>query len=416
MYDPYALFEKIVLQNGLTVYYQHWERPWVKLEFMIHAGSREDPSDLPGIAHFVEHCASSNVDGMKNQDILDYFNDTGGGVYLGGTSYLTTHYGFNIPAQEEMLATGLSILGKMLLQGTFENRTEEERKIITREYSRAYPFNKFRKWDLEKFEELFQGHRIASPHEPLGTLASIEKISREDLRDYYGKYYVPANMSVLVLGGIPKDTLIEKLQASAFGAQKPGVRNLIPVPFVNLRNPKKPGLRISLSELTTLSTEQTTYTGYWAIPGDVSTEIIHLGCMMLNRHLHEELREKIQGTYSASSQYTDYQDVRMLSIQSAVSPEIDREMDERVMECVRLATEDESLFEKIKRRSLSAVLMSDLSGRKLMRNCMNDLKILQTIESMQTIVERREQTTFKEVQDFLRLVNPERRFSVSFAP
>ena len=66
MYDPFAKFTKHILSNGLEIHHQFWERPWIKVEIVVHSGGREDPVVMPGLAHFVEHVVSQNIDGYGN--------------------------------------------------------------------------------------------------------------------------------------------------------------------------------------------------------------------------------------------------------------------------------------------------------------------------------------------------------------
>lgn len=416
MYDPYALFEKIVLPNGLTVYHQYWDRPWQKIEVIVHSGSREDPTARPGTAHFVEHCVSNNVDERPMEMIRDFFRNTGGGVMLGSTSYLATLYGFNIPSERKLLQTSLEIFGKMLTQGTFQKRVEEERRIIVQEYNQIHPFKQAVNWDMEHWQELFRGHRLEITHEPLGTLASLNEIKQSDLIEYYNTHYVPANMSIIALGGVDVNTIIEELRASPFGNEKPGRRNPIPPPFKNLVKPTKPGFKISYADITNLAIDQAIYTAYWAIPGDVSLDALHLASEMISYHLRQEIREKLQGSYDCSCQYVSYQDVYSMSIQGRVAPNLTTEMDERVMECMRKAREDEALFQNLNDRSLKSIPMTDISGKRLLRNCAHDLRELHLIESMQTMVSRREALKFEQVQSLIDSFTPDWRFTTIMSP
>ena len=69
MWDPYSEFQKHVFDNGLTLYSAHWpDRAWEAVEFIVHAGAKEDPRDLPGTAHFVEHLDSDNIPGLTHEE------------------------------------------------------------------------------------------------------------------------------------------------------------------------------------------------------------------------------------------------------------------------------------------------------------------------------------------------------------
>lgn len=87
MYDPYADFKKTVLPNGLEVHSQFWERPWIGVEIVVHSGAREDPVEMPGLAHFVEHAVSKNIPNWEYDQSKEFFETCGGGAGFGSTNY-----------------------------------------------------------------------------------------------------------------------------------------------------------------------------------------------------------------------------------------------------------------------------------------------------------------------------------------
>ena len=141
MYDPYAEFTKSVLPNGLEVHTVSWNRPWVRVEIVVHSGAREDPIDKPGLAHFVEHVVSKCVLGLSNDQIREYFETCGGQASFGTTSYTSTGYSFCIPANPTIFCEALAIFGSMILNARInDSAVETERKVITREFNEKYPF------------------------------------------------------------------------------------------------------------------------------------------------------------------------------------------------------------------------------------------------------------------------------------
>ncbi len=105
-----------------------------------------------------------------------------------------------------------------------------------------------------------------------------------------------------------------------------------------------------------------------------------------------------------------------MSIQGRVAPNLTTEMDERVMECMRKAREDEALFQNLNDRSLKSIPMTDISGKRLLRKCAHDLRELHLIESMQTMVSRREALKFEQVQSLIDSFTPDWRFTTIMSP
>ena len=67
--DPMAV-EIYQLDNGLTVYLtENREEPRFYAEISVRAGSKHDPSDATGIAHYLEHMLFK---GTQNFGTLDY--------------------------------------------------------------------------------------------------------------------------------------------------------------------------------------------------------------------------------------------------------------------------------------------------------------------------------------------------------
>src|SRR4051812_30555915 len=115
MWDPYAEFETAVLPNGLTVYAAHWpNRPWQYVDFIIHAGAKDDPVGLEGLHHFMEHLVSLNMYRSRSK-FENFFLDAGGSVHLGSSRFLATQYGFSLPTDKRKLSKAFQLLGEMLL-------------------------------------------------------------------------------------------------------------------------------------------------------------------------------------------------------------------------------------------------------------------------------------------------------------
>jgi zinc protease len=56
----------------------------------------------------------------------------------------------------------------------------------------------------------FKGHVYG--RDPLGALATVPGITRDELRDFLTEYLVPSNMVVAVAGDIEKSVVLESLQ------------------------------------------------------------------------------------------------------------------------------------------------------------------------------------------------------------
>ncbi|MDP3954496.1 MAG: insulinase family protein [bacterium] len=112
MWDPYAEIKHAKLPNGLSVYLGTWDRPWVKMKMVVHAGAKDDPEGKDGVAHFVEHLVNNNIDGCTKEQVKGYLDEIGGSANFGSTSYEATSYKCSVPLEGNNLELALDILAR----------------------------------------------------------------------------------------------------------------------------------------------------------------------------------------------------------------------------------------------------------------------------------------------------------------
>ncbi|MFN3757032.1 MAG: M16 family metallopeptidase, partial [Flavobacterium sp.] len=80
-------FEEYKLANGLhVILHEDKSAPVVKVEVMYHVGSKDDPFERTGFAHFFEHLL---FEGTKHIERGEWFKlvSSNGGTNNAGTSY-----------------------------------------------------------------------------------------------------------------------------------------------------------------------------------------------------------------------------------------------------------------------------------------------------------------------------------------
>jgi predicted Zn-dependent peptidase len=416
MYDPYAGFSKYVLSNGLEVHFVYWDRPWIGAEIVVHSGGREDPVAIPGTAHFVEHMVTENIPNRKKEDVKEFFDLCGGRYNFGITSYLSTRYKFGVPANRGTFADALYIFGSMLLGARMRNGIERERKVILQEFNQKYvPLDRL-KWEMATRKSLFKGHRLETFNRPLGRPEGFLSLTEANLQGFYNTHYVPANMSLVVIGGLPTDQVLQALESSPFGMQKAGVRNLIPKPLVELPIPEERFNLVKLSDFSTFKVDQAEYVATWAFPAHTSSQARFILSQILNDILFVELREKRGLAYSMRSEYQRFQDVVEFTVRARINPEAVTYIDGLVQDCIRMVESRADLF---KRRITSATqecLMCDLSGADLAEKSADDLVLHHRIIHMQELWDELHSVTHKQVVEAVAFLNAERRYTFITAP
>jgi predicted Zn-dependent peptidase len=416
MYDPYAEFTKHVLANGLEVHSVYWDRPWIGMEVVVHVGGREDPVTMPGIAHFVEHVVSHNVPDRRLDHIKEFFETCGGKAGLGSTNYLSTRYKFSVPANEIIFREALDIFGSMLLGEKIERDVERERKVISHEFNGRYPFLEKLEWDMGIRKALFKGHRLETWNRPLGRPEGFLETKEADLQMFYDKYYVPANISLVIIGGIQTDQVIAELEKSPFRTEKRGTRNQIPKPFGPLPIPTEKSKIVKLSDYVDFKIDQTEYKATWAFPADFPLQALRVFDQMLEDLLFNEIREKLGLAYGVGTDYTNFHDVYEYVIGGRIDPVATSYIDEIFRKCIESISSRRDLFDRKLKSLKQKCLMIDLAGHQLANDSASDLVYDHRIISIQEVWDGLDKVTFEQMAEAAAFLSSERQYTLITCP
>lgn len=416
MYDPYAEFAKHVLSNGLEVHSVFWARPWIGVEVLVHSGGRDDPVAMPGLAHFVEHLVSQNIPNREFDPVKEFFEICGGRAEFGNTYYLSTRYQFFVPADLATFREALNIFGSMLLAARIEKEVERERKVIIREFNQRYPFLEKLGWDMGIRRELFRGHRLETYNRPLGRPEGFLATTEADLQAFYDQYYVPANMSLVVIGGLSANEIIAELERSAFGTKKLGVRTPIPRPLHHFPIPTERGQTVKLSNYVSFKVDQTEYKANWAFPAHFPNQARRVFNQILCKILFDEIREKRGLAYSIGTNYTGFQDVYEYEIAGRISPEATPYIDELVRKYIGMVPTRQDLFERILQSTKQRCLMIDLAGQGLAGHCAGDLASEHRIITMQEVWKDLHKVTHEQMAEAASYLSPDRQYTFITCP
>ena len=251
-HDVYDGFQQLTLPNGLSLYCK--EQPevnWFYCGAIIHAGAREDSPGREGLAHLVEHLVGENVHDLTFPKLKKRFQKLGGHGWFGTTDYLSTRYKFHLPNDIYKIQEAFHLFGQMLFMGSLKDKIEEEKVIILREYHRRYEHNEARAWSLQGRPFLFEGHpRLKTFDSAIGIADEFMATTPEEAQCFYNQYYVPQNMSLLCLGSISTQMLLDLLRKTPFSTLKQGQRTGISATFA----PQSPQIHEKIVYLSNFST------------------------------------------------------------------------------------------------------------------------------------------------------------------
>ena len=182
----------------------------------VRVGSRQDPRDRQGLAHFLEHMLFLGTDKYPDAGEYQAFISSRGGSHNAYTSFEHTNYFFDVGADH--LEAALDRFSRFFVAPLFnEEFVGREVNAVDSEYQ-ARIQNDYRR-ALDVFKEL------ANPEHPfskftVGNLSTLlggrgEDALRKDLLDFYEKYYSANRMALVVIGREDLDTLQDLVEERA---------------------------------------------------------------------------------------------------------------------------------------------------------------------------------------------------------
>src|ERR687893_1479981 len=125
-------FARTELDSGITVVTETMsEVRSVSVGFWFDVGSRDEPNELAGTSHFLEHLLFKGTPTRSAKDIADAFDAVGGDVNAFTGKEYTCYYSRVL---DEDLPMALDVLTDMITNSTIDaDELESERKVILEE-------------------------------------------------------------------------------------------------------------------------------------------------------------------------------------------------------------------------------------------------------------------------------------------
>ncbi len=195
----YAIdYSSYKLDNGQNVVIKEvHDNPIVIIDTWIKTGSINETDENNGVAHFLEHLFFKGTSKHPAKE-FDQILESKGAVTNAATSKDFTHYYILIPSENFELA--LDLHSDMLLNPLIPRKElEKERKVVIEEIAK----NNDRPTTI-LYKNLVSNFYKQHPYkrDVIGTKDVIEKISREQIFDFYNKWYVPENMTTVIVGDV----------------------------------------------------------------------------------------------------------------------------------------------------------------------------------------------------------------------
>lgn len=306
------MVHKTLLDNGIrvvseTIPYVHS----VSIGIWVTSGSRNEPPEMNGITHFIEHLMFKGTPRRTALDIAREIDAVGGVLNAFTGREYVCYYAKVLSSHLHM---AVDLLSDIFLNSTFDaDEIEKERKVILQE------INMLEDTPDDLIHELFcrnfwKEHPLGRPI--VGTEGSVESLNRDFLMSHKSGTYSAENIIIAAAGNIDHNLLVSLVSELFSSVPKGDTAAVIPRPV------HENGVFHSEKELEQLHI----CLGTRALPQNhalrYESYILNaiLGGSMSSR-LFQEVREKLGLAYSIYSYMASHSDSGSLVVYAGTSQE-----------------------------------------------------------------------------------------------
>ena len=194
-------YRDLILPNGLQVIIsENHTLPTAAVNLWYHVGSKNEQIGKTGFAHLFEHIM---FEGSKNHD-TGFFQaiEKLGASLNGSTNSDRTNYWENFPSNylEYILWLESDRMG-FLLEAFDQKKFDTEKDVVKNERRQSYENRPYGMSHLILQELIYPNpHPYHWP--TIGYHEDLDSANLNDVKDFFKKYYVPANASISIVGDI----------------------------------------------------------------------------------------------------------------------------------------------------------------------------------------------------------------------
>ncbi len=311
--DPLA-FRRHLLPSGVRLYYQHRPLAFSCCRVQVHAGSRRDPPGKLELMHLLEHLVGADMHGIPSRTLTQlerWLTEQRFDCMLGMTTLDATAY--DGKAANWRFTDMLRFLHQLTLRPTLDSQLDKERDIIRREREEAAT-PKDRKMNDARGLAVFGDDPLARSFS-WAEDPELDRLTIEDAREAHRRWYHPANMSLIVVGGIDEDAALRAAEALFV----PDPLSFLPPDPLPERTFAPPARR-RYRQRSDGEPELVEVTAWWHMPL-CNAQALNIVTDAFEERLTERIREKQRASYGATVSADGNADHRVCSVSVKVRPE-----------------------------------------------------------------------------------------------
>lgn len=195
----------IILDNGLTILTKEDNSSEViSIQVWVKTGSIHEGVFLgSGISHYLEHMLFKGTSKRNYKQVTEDLQKIGANINAYTTFDRTVYH---IDGPKESLETSLDVLSDILFNSAIDSEeVGKEQSVILREIDMGLD-DPDRQLSQSLFKTTFREHPYRHP--VIGERALFQKITAENIRQYYKERYVPNNMTLIIVGSCDQEKML----------------------------------------------------------------------------------------------------------------------------------------------------------------------------------------------------------------
>ena len=238
------------MENGMKVILkENHAAPLVSSVIIVNAGSKFENDHNNGFTHLLEHMLFNGTETKTREDINEGIKDFGGYINAFTRQEMT---GYLVVMPKEFIENGLDIQSDQLFNSILPAEMfPKERDIVVEEIKKDNDVDSYVANDYFNAMK-FAGTPYSRP--VIGFEEAIKAVTREEVMEYYKKYYVPNNMTAFISGDFEASEmkkLLEKYYGSVPAGEMPELAEFsIEPPYNEKVNIKKFPSRVTMVDIS----------------------------------------------------------------------------------------------------------------------------------------------------------------------
>ena len=203
-----------VLSNGLKLLVvENRKLPVFSYFTYFKVGSKYEHPGITGSSHLLEHMMFKGAKKYGKDEFDKLVSGNGGTNNAYTTNDLTVYYE-SLPSQhlEMMIDLEADRMQNLLLEA---ESFQKERNVVLEERKMRYENSDRGKIYLSMMNELFQGTPYGSS--VIGEVEDLKTVSREEVWDYFQRFYAPNNAVIIIVGDVDHRTVFRLIERKFAG-------------------------------------------------------------------------------------------------------------------------------------------------------------------------------------------------------